>query len=74
MKTLTNRLTDEQRAELQKRWSERHPAEKESAIVRRLPSAVSPTPQRTYNPVGANTGLATQYKICGTCGGSLSGQ
>ena len=76
MKTLTNRLTTEQMAELRKRLektadSRRQIAAGIAAGMKRsamTDSSAVPVPQRNYNPVGANIGLATQYK-CGTCGG-----
>ena len=72
MKTLTNRLTEEQMAELRKRLEREKPAmviDVPHHLQRAGGSAAVPAPQRSYNPVGANIGLSTQYKICGTCGG-----
>ena len=75
----TNRLTPEQRGELEKK--ERgvrsknkgdRSQEKMSGVARPIPSVsllLSPSP---YNPVGVNTAV-TQYRGgCGTCGKNIS--
>ena len=75
---ITNRLTPEQRGELEKK--ERgvrsknkgdRSQEKMSGVARPIPSVsllLSPSNSSPYNPVGVNT-AATQYRGgCGTCG------
>jgi len=58
MKTLTNRLTAEQMAEWRKRQAEHAADTPVSPPVAVMKTSV----KRTYNPVGANVGLSTQYK------------